>query len=499
MRNSDKIFLIPIIVLAANFLYRLWDASKLLFTFPLDTTNDISAYIALVHFFDKYGFLGFVPDWYNGFTLFNTYAPGWVFFTHPIYLLTNNLLTATYVSMILLFVLGFIGIWFLGREMKISKVKRVAFFLFVFANPMLIGAILKQGRLPSLMSLVIFVYIVYIAYYFKEKPVTKGILFLSLAYAAVILTHQAETILSGIFLIGLLFIKENQGRLKIITALVIGVALSAFWLIPFLKATMTTQFLDIGFSNWLLDFHAYFWSNLAGIIISLSLFVAFFIYYQQQKDTKTLLFFSPVLVLNLLFLLRLVLYIPIIKYIYPDPYQDFFTFFLSFFLVSIDYKRLIPNWRKAIAATLIFFSVAGVAYNMTQTPYFQEHTQTEVELLALIDDIQGKFIMINENTNGTSYSRAYYAYAAIYENKSSISGWGDMYKEFSYTDALNKVYREYLKTEDCNTLSRLHTEFNATEVLANGHYCETMIDDCQLTVKATEGNACLLEFTDVQQ
>ena len=162
MKLSDKILIVPIILLGLNLVYRLIDSAKMIWQFPFDAVNDFAAYIALLHFFDLYGYMGTVPEWYNGFTLFATYPPGWVFFTYPIYLVTEHLLLSAYLSIIFLFILGFIGIWLIGRELKLSKVKIVAFFLFVFANPMSIGAVLKQGRLPSFLGLVLVVYIVYI-------------------------------------------------------------------------------------------------------------------------------------------------------------------------------------------------------------------------------------------------------------------------------------------------------------------------------------------------
>ena len=154
-----------------------------------------------------------VPEWFNGFTLFGTYPPGWVFFTYPLLKILGNIMLATFISMILLFILGFIGINILGKELKMSPIKRIAFFLFVYANPMIIGAVLKQGRLPALMGLVLFTYIVYIGLYFKEREVNKKIILLGILFGLIIITHQAETILSGIFILGLILIKSNKERI----------------------------------------------------------------------------------------------------------------------------------------------------------------------------------------------------------------------------------------------------------------------------------------------
>jgi hypothetical protein len=491
MRTSDKIFIIPIILLAANFLYRLIDFSKIIFTFPLDTINDVSSYIALVHFLDIYGFLGNVPNWYNGFILFNTYAPGWTFFTYPLYKITSNLLLSTYLSTILLFIIGLLGIYLIGKELKISKTKIIAFFLLVFANPMMIGGILKQGRLPSLMALVILVYITYIVIYFKDKPLSARLLLLSLFYALMILTHQAETILSSIFLLGFILIKNNKEKILIILSLILGVLLSSFWLIPFIKSTITTQFLNLDFSNWLLNFHSYLWNNLAGILISISLFILFYLYYTTKKEN--ILLFSPLLVLNFLYLTRLCLFIPIIKYIYPDPYTDFFTFFSCLLLFSIDFGKISKKIKTILLIILIIASLASVSYNLFKTPYFQKHTQNEIDFLSLTEYIDGKYLIFNEPAT-TFYSRPYYSYAAIYYNKTTISGWADMYKDQAYILELNKLSIDFRDNKNCEDLAQLKEKFGLEEVLADGAYCNTLINECNLNLIIIEKDTCLVSI-----
>ena len=124
MKFSDKILLLPIILLLANFVYRIINFSTILYRFPLDITNDLTAYIADIPFFDMYGFFGYVPQWYNGFTLFNIYPPGWVIFTYPLYKIFGDLMLATFLSTLLLFALGFVITWFFGKELNLSFIKR---------------------------------------------------------------------------------------------------------------------------------------------------------------------------------------------------------------------------------------------------------------------------------------------------------------------------------------------------------------------------------------
>ena len=58
------------------FLSRLINQARMVFSFPLDFTNDIGSHMAQLHFLYKYGFMSTAPNWYNGYVLFKSYAPG---------------------------------------------------------------------------------------------------------------------------------------------------------------------------------------------------------------------------------------------------------------------------------------------------------------------------------------------------------------------------------------------------------------------------------------
>ncbi len=495
MKLSDKIFLIPIIILTANFFYRLLDFSEIIYRFPLDVTNDLTAYIADIPFFEIYGFLGHVPLWYNGFTLFNIYPPGWVLFTYPIYKVTDHLMLAVFLSAILLFISGFIATWFIGKELKISTIKRIALFLFIYANPMMIGAILKQGRLPSLMALTLLMYLFYLCLYFKDRLFNKKAFFIPIVYATLILTHQTETVLGSAFLLGLFLIKNKQEKIKMILLMSLSILLSSFWLFHFLKATRETGFLQFAFSSWLTNWDAFFWNNFAGLFISLGLFVVFMIFYIQKREKNLLLFFSPILILNFLYLTRLALFIPILKNIYPDPWQDFLILNLSIIFVGINFAQTKKKWKSILAIVLICLAIASVTYNHLKTPYMEEWGQSEKELISLVPFLseESHFLMITEYSE-TSYSRAYYSYAAIYYNISSASGWFEVNKEYEYITDINNLYKDFLKTESCEDINLFNTQFNTTEILANGHYCKT-IASCGWNQTASEGSACILNIT----
>jgi len=494
MKFSDKIFLLPIIILAANFLYRLKDFSEIMYRFPLDITNDLTAYIADIPFFDLYGFFGHVPLWYNGFTLFNIYPPGWVLFTYPIYKIVDHLMLAIFLSTIILFILGFLATWLIGKEFKISSIKRTALFLFLFANPMMIGAILKQGRLPSLMAFVLLLYLFYLCLYFKDRPFNAKAIFLPIVYALLILTHQTETILGSAFILGLFFVKNKQEKIKLALLMSLSILFSSFWVFHFLQAAQETGFLQFQFNSWLTNFDGYFLNNIAGILLSLTLFIVFYIFYSQKQEKNLLYFFFPTLLFNFLYLTRLALFIPILKHIYPDPWQDFIIINLSILFVATNYALFTKKWKTILAIGIVCIACASVAYNILHTPYMQAWNTEGKEAIALIPYLNqdSHFLMFNEDSKEL-YSRAIYSYAAIYYNVSSSSGWFEVNKEYSYILELNSLYKEYQKTENCESLKRLQSQFNTTEILANGRYCEK-IKTCGWKIKEINGSSCILSY-----
>jgi len=233
---SDKLIYFSIIILTAHFIARMIDHAKIISTFPLDASNDISCYLAFLHWFHIYGFHGFVPNWFHGIILFDVYPPGWVFFVYPIYLLTKNVLVTAYISLILQFTLGGIIFYFLGRMMKLPLLKTVAFFCLFFMSPMAIGDFIKQGRLPEMLAWLFFILLCTIILYFKDKEIDWSFMWVAPLFAGLILTHQAETILMGIVALGLLLTRKKLKELFIMfLAFGTGTALSSFWLVSFLK------------------------------------------------------------------------------------------------------------------------------------------------------------------------------------------------------------------------------------------------------------------------
>ena len=121
--NSKWLYL-PIIILTLNFIYRLIDQSKMIKYFPLDYNNDGSSYMAQLFFMKVCGFHEMCYYWYNGFTNFLHSPPGWYLFTLPIYNFFNVVNVATYISMVSIFTISFVIIYFLYHKFGFSKIER---------------------------------------------------------------------------------------------------------------------------------------------------------------------------------------------------------------------------------------------------------------------------------------------------------------------------------------------------------------------------------------
>src|SRR3989344_6937584 len=156
---------IPVVILGINFFIRLIDQSQIIFTFPLDYANDISSDLARVFFLAKCGLHNYCPYWYNGFIAFKGFSLGWSLFTLPLYLLTKNILVATSISIILIYIISFIFLFALGKIERFSNLTTIAFFVFIFGNAIAIGNFIKLGRIESLFAYMLFLGLAFLKFF----------------------------------------------------------------------------------------------------------------------------------------------------------------------------------------------------------------------------------------------------------------------------------------------------------------------------------------------
>ena len=488
----DKWFYFPILILGINFIFRLIDQSKLLYTFPLDFTNDISSFMTRLFFFAKCGFHNFCPYWYNGFISFKGFSLGWTLFTFPLYWLTKNVLFATFISIILMYVIGFIFLYILGKTQGLSLTKIIAFFFFLFANAITIGNFLRLGRTVSMFAFILFIGLATLTLYYRNHKLNKKFfLFYIPLYTIILISHQQEMILSQFLVLGLFLIKKNRERIYIILSSVIGFSFASFWLVPFILNSLKSSILNYDQATRMLSFSGPFLlTNIAGIFIPLILLISFYFYWKNYRSKRELLFFSPILVLGILYLFRLIPFTPLLKNIEPDHFLTTFLFFIIFYFLKIEFGDI---KIKNISIILLFIvSITSVIITNIHTPFFVEHGPLEKEVLSIFPFVEGKYIMIGEE-NVTSYSHAYYSYGTIYYNLSTASGWMPHMVPQSYLDEYNSMISSY-KNNNCKNFIEKLDYFNVSEVIFYGYKCSE-INSCELKEGKIMENVCLYKVS----
>lgn len=315
----DSWFYLPILILGIYFIIRLVDQSQLMFHFPFDYTNDISSYMAQLFFLDKCGFHAFCPYWYNGFMTFQFTPPAWFFFTLPLLKIFGDVKIATYVSMVLVFLLGLVVFILMGRLFGFSVIKRIAFFLFFFGNAIAIGNFIRLGDVHQLFGWVLLVILGFIALYYKNHEINNWFYFSIPVLAIIILSHQTVAVLAPFILLSLFLIKRNKERIKIFISGFVAVAITSFWWILYVKGfsdtigsqhVLTKSLVSLSLSD--------IPQNIATLIIPLFLWILFYFYWKSHnRNRKELLFFLPIISLSIILFLRLVYLIPILKFVYP--------------------------------------------------------------------------------------------------------------------------------------------------------------------------------------
>src|SRR3989344_1699428 len=276
---SSQLFLLYIIPLFSYFIYRLFDQSKMLFQFPLDLINDYSGHMAMLFFLKACGFHSVCPYWYNGYTTFLTYTPGWSFFTYPLYLLTNNVLFSTYLSLLLLFLLAFLFIFSFGKK-YLSPLSSLFFFLLVFANPISIGNFIRLGRMSEFFSWVFFIPLFFLILIYKEKEFDRFFYFSFIFfYFILMISHPLVIILSHIYLLGFFFVLSFSQKIRLLFCSLLGLLLSSFWWLPYLRNVypdsihifflffIVYYFLRLNFSSFSSLFRILFFSFLFFILL----------------------------------------------------------------------------------------------------------------------------------------------------------------------------------------------------------------------------------------
>jgi hypothetical protein len=498
---EDKWLYFPVILLMAFFIFKLIDQSQIIHQFPLDQNNDISAHLGQLHFLKEYGFHQEVPNWYNGYTLFLNYPIAWYFLTLPLYTLLENILLATFLSHILLYIIGFIFFLILGRVAKLSLIRSIFFYLIFYANPVAIGNFIKLGRLTELTGLTFFVAFFVVLLYFKEKPFNIiALLIFILIYSSIILAHPSWIILSSLIIPSFFLLKNKKERFLIMMAFFMSLLITSFWLFPFLLTAQASSLETFYGSVRLITFTKdFFFDNLISFVVPIFMWFTAFFYFKilksnvSKKEFKNELFFYIIpLIVSFLYITRIILFIPIINRPYPDSYHMLFIFLSIFLFLRTPLSSYPLTLKKVIKLSLLSLPFIFIISSSIFISNFRANNNIDKEIISLLPQLglDDKFLI--EKVPYPTSQLAFYSYAAIYHNLSTSSGWIIQGIDATYSEILIRI-RKDMQEKNCKNLLKNLRTINTTKMITSNEYCKKM-QDCGMKLLRKTENICLLDI-----
>ena len=399
---SDKLLLIPLVGTLIIFIIKLISFSGILYKKSASVINlgDMTMHTSFLFFLEKYGFHSIVPAWYDGFQLFHLYAPGWYFFTLPIYKLFSNINLVILISYIAMLVLGLIASLLLGKYKNFTIIESLTFFVLFFMNPITIDYIFLNGRFPEFFAWVIFIFLLAVLSFYEHNKSNKySLFFLTIILSILIISHPYVSFL-GLLLTFLIFlIVRKKNKYHIISAVILSFILTSFWWVPFLQGILSFpseviqitayqkgQLLDL--KNSLISF------NTATL---LSWLFIFYIYLKNSEITKKQkIFYYPLIALSLLILFRITPFLPFLDQIPPNSYN---LFYVSLSLVTLfKLKNIPPKIKKILTILLVILPLLSFIVIFHIRPQESlEFTQKEMTIIELIPKIEGKYMFVDSN------------------------------------------------------------------------------------------------------
>lgn len=475
------------IILLTNLCFWLINQSQMMFGFFFDGT-DWATHIFELWALNKYGFYGLVPEWYNGYKLFEFYYPGWNFFSLPFLKMSGNVLVASFISIIVLFAIIFIGLVLLGKTQKFSNLQILAFFSFFAGNALAISNFIRNGRMPELTAWAIFILLAALIFYYKDKNLDYKFLTFIPLLSFLLLSHFVVSILFGIFLLGFFVTKSLKDKLYIIISCLASVTLISFWLWPIIKNFNSTYVSTLNYSIRFYD------NSLFGIVLNvllplITLFVFYLYWKQKDFSPRELAFFLPSLAFGALLIFRLTPSIPLLDKIYPGPTAIFLAFFLFYFLFSLDHAKI--QYKTILSGLLILLAVGSVTLNIIDTVPLSKRTEFQNEIISIIPNISSKYIVAGQGEEFSNWG--IYSYAAIYYGKKTIwGGWQTTAYTKDYQKHVDDMYDDLLHS-NCAAFDAKLEALNGNEVLGLGDMCN-ILESCNFKEKISTKSACLYEI-----
>ena len=470
----DKWLYFAIVVLVIYLIIRLINLYGIVEEFPLDFSNDHSAHMSQLFFLHEYGFGANIPNWYthvSGFPLLKFYHPGRAFYGLLFYYIFGSVEAATYFAMVSIIILGFLGIYYLGKFHGLSPVKRIAMFILFFVNPILIGYY-RVGRHSEIFGFFWMIIFIFIVLLYKDRKIDKNFLWFIPVYSLLLLSHISVFLISSMLILSLLLVKKNRERILILLSCFVTFLLTAFWTIPFIrgmKETFIGEFYGLERTLLLITRNTLV-DRVSSYVAPLIFFLVFYLYYKTNKDKRELLFYSVPLGIGLLFFTRILVFVPYLNKAVPDTYNMFFLFLSIYLLLKIRFDGLNMLEKNIIKYGLVILPIVGILLSLILTSFYEGHNQENKDIIGLLPYVDEQLLIIGIN----GYERPYYSYGAIYYNIYTPSGWGEQSLSREDREKSSKP-QEYLEKYDCNSFLDSINKLNTGNIITRDDNCKFLV------------------------
>lgn len=488
--NKNRLFSLALvlssILLVANLLFRLIDQSKLLRFFPFDYANDISSYMAQLFFLKTCGFHAFCPYWYQGFTNFLFQAPGWYFFTYPLYAFFGDVKIATYASILFMYAFGFITLFFLYKKFQFSRLQRIFFFAVFFGNALVLGNLLRLGRVHELFAWVVFLLFAFFMIYYRDRQLSPTFYLSGFFYGLLILSNQNVALLASLFYLSLFLVKRGKERMAVVFSGILGLTISSFWWIPFLTHLSEGSVLVGNYGRTAISFtHGLVWTQIPLTLTSFAFLLFYALSWHRYKEDRV--FFAPFAALSVLVFFRIIGFLPIFDDILPDYYSTLLIFLCLFLFLRSPMEKF--PFSRFMSIALVVIALLSVSVNLVKTPFFVEPDQNVEDLTSLLSSLEGSFVL-HGTFPSTVYEGAVYSYAPIYYNLTTPFGWYGHVAPATYRDALLSDSRQLVYT--CENVQAYLRQWSVDNFVLHGDVC-AFLSSCTFGTFVSRGSFCALQ------
>ena len=481
----DKYLYFPITGFFIILIIKFIQFSKIMSYFPLRSLFDLSIHMTQLHFLAQYGFLNTVPQWYyGGFRLFEAYPPGWFFFTLPLYKIFG-ILISVFLSYVLIFIMGFIGVYILGKILRLSFTKILAFYAFFFINPIVIDYAFVIGRTGELLSWVFFILIIAFIFYYMKKDLDIKSLIIIPFYSIILVSHPYTSVLASLSIFLLFLTKDKKNKMILIIIVLLSFLLASFWLIPvgkFVYNSGTSRLVSYQIGE-LLNPASFISYNTIMIFL---FWILFYLYWNQIKDKKNeKIFFLSILILSIITFFRIIPFIPVLNKVPPNTLNLFFIINSLIMFFKLKFTRKI---RKTMLIALIILPILSaliVFGYQNNSPII--HTENEKETLKLIEEFNDYMIISYEKKDPCTLIN----YATIFYNYTAPNGCYWVVIEEDLLDKLDKL-RQDIRNKDCSNVVKDLKLLDVKGIITHNKGCD-IIETCNFEGKI-KNDFCAISF-----